>query len=80
MSCVSRSGPIRELGGKAFALARLDAAELPIPWCAVTPAAFARSITAEQQEALHRARSSEYTTRWPALNPRPMLLPRFPRP
>ena len=53
MSCVARSGSIRDLGGKAFALARLDAAELPIPeWFAVTPAAFAHSITGEQQRAL----------------------------
>ena len=53
MSCVVRSGSARVLGGKAFALARLNAAELPIPeWFAVTPEAFARSITAEQQEAL----------------------------
>jgi len=53
VSCVARGGPIRDLGGKAFALARLDAAELPIPeWFAVTPVAFARSITAEQQQAL----------------------------
>jgi pyruvate,water dikinase len=53
VSCVARNGPIRDLGGKAFALARLDAAELPIPeWFAVTPVSFARSVTVEQQRAL----------------------------
>ena len=53
MSCVRRSGGIRDLGGKAFSLARLDAAEMPIPeWFAVTPAAFAHSLTADQQEVL----------------------------
>ncbi len=53
MSCVARSGSIRDLGGKAFALAHLDAAELPIPdWFVVTPASFARSVTGEQQRAL----------------------------
>ena len=53
MSCIAHRGSIRDLGGKAFALARLDVAELPIPeWFAVTPSAFARSISAEQQHAL----------------------------
>jgi pyruvate,water dikinase len=49
VSCIARGGPVRDLGGKAFALARLDAAELGIPeWFAVTPAAFARSLTEGQ--------------------------------
>ncbi len=53
MSCVARYAPIQDLGGKAFALARLDAAELPIPaWFAVTPKAFTRSITSEQRAVL----------------------------
>jgi pyruvate,water dikinase len=50
---VARGGPLAELGGKAYALARLGAAELPIPeWFVVTPAAFVGSITAEQQRAI----------------------------
>jgi len=51
---VVRRGSIQELGGKAFALSRLDAAELPIPeWFAVTPSAFTRSLTADSLAALN---------------------------
>ena len=51
MNCVLRSGSLRELGGKAFALARLAAADIRVPdWFAVTPEAFKQSLTQEQQE------------------------------
>jgi rifampicin phosphotransferase len=52
VSYVRRSGTIQELGGKAFALARLDAAGLPIPeWFAVSPVAFDHSLTVDQRAA-----------------------------
>jgi rifampicin phosphotransferase len=50
---VVREGGLAELGGKALALSRLDQAGLPIPeWFAVSPAAFAASLTAEQAAAM----------------------------
>ena len=51
-SVIARDGSIAELGGKAFALARLDAAEVPIPeWFVVTPSAFSASLTTETAAA-----------------------------
>jgi rifampicin phosphotransferase len=50
---VVREGGLAELGGKALALSRLDQAGLPIPeWFAVSPAAFAASLTVEQAAAI----------------------------
>src|SRR5262249_55436044 len=48
------------LGGKARALASLRQAGLPIPeWLVVTPDAFHKSLSSEQQAALHVARDAE---------------------
>ena len=48
-----RSGSVEEIGGKAFALARLTAAGLPIPpWFAVSPSAFLVSLSEEQGQLL----------------------------
>jgi rifampicin phosphotransferase len=48
-----RTGTIHEIGGKALALLRLDAVELPIPeWFAIPPAAFTQSLSPAQQAAL----------------------------
>jgi pyruvate,water dikinase len=53
VSCIVRSASRKELGGKAYALARLDSAGLPIPeWFAIAPAAFDRSLTASHRDAL----------------------------
>ncbi len=53
MIYVLRSGSRQQLGGKAFALAKLAAADLPIPpWFAVSPDAFLDSLTPEQKAAL----------------------------
>jgi phosphohistidine swiveling domain-containing protein len=53
VSFIARSGSRKELGGKAYALSRLDVASLPVPeWFAVTPAAFENSLSVEQREAL----------------------------
>ncbi|HTW49783.1 MAG TPA: PEP/pyruvate-binding domain-containing protein [Acidobacteriaceae bacterium] len=53
MTCILRSGSLRELGGKAFALARLTAADINVPeWFVVAPAAFMRSLACEQRELL----------------------------
>jgi rifampicin phosphotransferase len=50
---VFREGGLRELGGKAFALWRLEQAGLPIPpWFVVAPSAFTASLTGEQRDAL----------------------------
>ena len=50
---IAWSGSRNELGGKAYALSRLEAAGLPVPeWFAVTPAAFNHSLTADQHLAL----------------------------
>jgi rifampicin phosphotransferase len=47
---VLRNGSLRELGGKAFALARLTAVGINVPeWFAVAPAAFTQSLSREQQ-------------------------------
>jgi pyruvate,water dikinase len=47
MSFVFRDGGLRELGGKALALLRLEQAGLPIPpWFAIAPSAFTASLTA----------------------------------
>jgi rifampicin phosphotransferase len=55
VSCIFTSGPIERLGGKAHALSRLSALGLPIPeWFAVSPVAFERSISGEQQSALSK--------------------------
>jgi pyruvate,water dikinase len=51
VSCIFRGGSIRNLGGKAFALARLEASGLPVPeWFAVAPEALEHSLSAAQQE------------------------------
>lgn len=53
MTCIFRRGAIHDLGGKAFALSRLELADLPIPaWFAVSPDAFARSLSSEQRLAI----------------------------
>jgi phosphohistidine swiveling domain-containing protein len=50
---VFRDGGLRELGGKALALLRLEQAGLPIPpWFVVAPSAFTASLTSEQIDAL----------------------------
>ncbi|MBI1917354.1 MAG: phosphoenolpyruvate synthase [Planctomycetes bacterium] len=48
------------LGGKARALASLRQVGLPIPaWLVVTPDAFHKSLSPEQQDTLHAARDAE---------------------
>lgn len=48
-----RGGTLQEIGGKALALLRLDATELPIPeWFAVPPVAFTQSLSGAQHEVL----------------------------
>jgi phosphohistidine swiveling domain-containing protein len=50
---VLRRGSLQEIGGKALALGRLGASELPIPeWFAVSPDAFAHSLSCAQKEIL----------------------------
>ena len=50
---VFREGGLRELGGKAFALLRLEQAGLPVPsWFAIAPTAFAASLSQEQASAI----------------------------
>ena len=62
MTCVLRSGSVRELGGKAFALARLTAAGLNVPeWFVVGPNAFTQSLSPAQQELLASGRLSPET-------------------
>jgi rifampicin phosphotransferase len=57
VTCVLRTGSLRELGGKAFALARLSAVDINVPeWFAVAPTAFAQSLSREQQELLASGR------------------------
>jgi pyruvate,water dikinase len=52
MSCIRTTGTVRELGGKAHALAQLDAAGLPVPeWLVVAPSAFELSLSHTQREA-----------------------------
>jgi rifampicin phosphotransferase len=54
---VLRTGNLRELGGKAFALARLAAVDISVPeWFALAPAAFAQSLSREQLELLASGR------------------------
>ena len=48
---VNRDGGLQELGGKALALLRMADANLPVPvWFAISPTAFAASLTTEQFE------------------------------
>src|SRR5436190_1725406 len=48
------------LGGKARALASLRQAGLPIPaWLVITPDAFHKSLSPEQQDALRAARDAD---------------------
>src|SRR5262249_7093693 len=48
------------VGGKARALASLRLAGLPIPaWLVVTPDAFHKSLSPEQDQALHAARDAD---------------------
>jgi rifampicin phosphotransferase len=50
---VFREGGVRELGGKALALLRLEQAGLPVPpWFAIAPTAFAASLSREQAAAI----------------------------
>ena len=50
---VFHEGGLQELGGKAFALLRLEQAGLPVPpWFAIAPTAFAASLSREQAAAL----------------------------
>ena len=50
---VFREGGLQELGGKAFALLRLEQAGLPIPpWFAIAPTAFAASLSRDQAGAI----------------------------
>ena len=74
MMFVLRSGEIREIGGKAFALARLTAAELPVPpWFAIPPSAFTASLSPEQQEALTSGRIESVQSVFATLRPAPAV-------
>jgi phosphohistidine swiveling domain-containing protein len=53
LSFILKSGSRKDIGGKASALSRLDAAGLPVPeWFAIAPAAFEASLDGELCEAL----------------------------
>jgi pyruvate,water dikinase len=53
LTCIVRSGSVQQLGGKGFALSRLELAGLRIPkWFAVSPETFVRMLTSEQRAAL----------------------------
>ena len=68
------SGTIHELGGKALALARLTAAELPVPeWFAVPPTAFTQSLSQEQQVALSEGRIESVQSALASLRPGPQV-------
>ena len=74
MSCVVTSGSRKELGGKAYALSRLDSAGLAIPeWFAVSPAAFDRSLTASHREALSQGDAERVRAAIMELRPGPEI-------
>jgi len=53
MSCIRTSGTVRDLGGKANALAQLDAVGLSVPeWFAIAPSAFEQSLNPAERESL----------------------------
>jgi len=53
VTCIVRSGPVQQLGGKGYALSRLQLGGLRIPaWIAVSPEAFMRSLSSKQRAAL----------------------------
>lgn len=59
MTCIVRRGTVADMGGKAFALSRLELAGLPIPaWFAISPEAFVRSLSSEQKATLARGDAS----------------------
>jgi rifampicin phosphotransferase len=67
---VFREGGLRELGGKALALLRLEQAGLPIPpWFVVAPSAFTASLTREQIDALASERPERTKSELLSLKP-----------
>ncbi len=75
MSFVFRDGGLRELGGKALALLRLEQAGLPIPpWFAIAPSAFTASLitaglTEKQAETLAREQPERLNSALSSLRP-----------
>lgn len=66
---VFRDGRLQDLGGKAFALLRLQQAGLPVPpWFAIAPTAFAASLSQEQAAAV-RAGDDQLTSHLRCLQP-----------
>jgi pyruvate,water dikinase len=69
-----RGGTIHEIGGKALALARLTAAELPVPqWFAVPPAAFTQSLSPDQRDVLSEGRTESVQSALASLCPPPQV-------
>src|SRR5580704_4796008 len=72
---VFREGGLRELGGKAFALLRLEQAGLPVPpWFVVAPSAFTASLTKEQADALASERPERTNSELLSLKPSDEIL------
>ena len=74
MTCVVRTGSIAEMGAKAFALSRLEIEELPIPaWFAISPDAFVRSLSSEQESILACGEASQVRDAIVDLEPGPEI-------
>lgn len=72
MNFILTSGRVQDLGGKAFALSRLDSAGFLIPeWFAVSPLAFERSLSPEQRAALQSGDERCLDAAIPGLEPAP---------
>lgn len=72
---VFHEGGLRELGGKALALLRLEQAGLPIPpWFVVAPSAFTASLTREQEDALASGDAGRTSSELLALKPSDEIL------
>lgn len=72
---VLREGGLPELGGKALALLRLEAASLPVPpWFVIAPWAFKMSLTREQVEALASERPERVKSELISLKPSEEIL------
>ena len=72
MNFIFTSGRVQDLGGKAFALSRLDSVGFLIPeWFAVSPLAFERSLSPEQHAALQSGDECRLDAAIPGLEPAP---------
>jgi rifampicin phosphotransferase len=67
---IARNGSRGEIGGKAYALSRLEAAGLPVPeWFAITPRGFEHSLNGDQRSALMAADTERLRTSITCLKP-----------